>query len=63
MHGFASAHGVPTSLRQLGLRETDIERAADLAVANPYWNPRPLEHAAMVRLLRRAYEGLAPEIE
>jgi maleylacetate reductase len=63
MHDFASAHGVPTSLRQLGFQEIDIERAADLAVANPYWNPRPLEHAAIVRLLRRAYEGLPPEID
>jgi hypothetical protein len=32
-------------------------------VANPYWSPRPLEHAAIVRLLRRAFEGLPPEID
>lgn len=63
MHGFASTHAVPTSLRQLGFEEADIERAADLAVANPYWNPRPLEHAAIARLLRRAYEGLPPKVD
>jgi maleylacetate reductase len=63
LHTFAAANGGPTSLRQLGFKETDIERAADIALANPYWNPRPLERAAIVRLLRRAFEGLAPEID
>ena len=63
LHTFAKANGGPTSLRQLGFQEADIERAADIALANPYWNPRPLERAAIVRLLRRAFEGLAPEID
>jgi maleylacetate reductase len=34
-----------------------------VGLANPYWSPRPLEHAAIVRLLRRAFEGLPPEID
>jgi maleylacetate reductase len=63
LHRFAAANGAPTSLRQLGLQEADIGRAADVAMANPYWSPRPLEHAAIVRLLRRAFEGLPPEID
>lgn len=63
MHRFAAANGAPTSLRQLGFQESAIERAADLALANPYWSPRPLERAAIVRLLRRAYEGLPPDID
>lgn len=29
----------------IGIVENDIERAADLAVQNPYWNPRPIEEA------------------
>jgi maleylacetate reductase len=63
LYRFAAANGARTSLRQLGLQEADIERAADIAMANPYWSPRPLEHAAIVRLLRRAFEGLPPEID
>ena len=63
LHRFAAANGAPTSLRQLGLQEAGIERAADIALANPYWSPRPLERAAIVRLLRRAFEGLPPEID
>ena len=31
------------ALRDLGLKEADLDRAADLATSNPYWNPRPLE--------------------
>jgi hydroxyquinol 1,2-dioxygenase len=46
-----------------GRPRCDMAIGAVLAVANPYWNPRPLEHAAMVRLLRRAYEGLPPQID
>jgi len=63
LHRFATANGAPTSLRQLGLQEADIGRAADIALANPYWSPRPLEHAAIVRLLHRAFEGLPPKID
>jgi len=48
------------ALRDLGLQESDIERAADLAVQNPYWNPRPIERAAILDLLRRAWAGSAP---
>jgi len=60
---FAATNGAATSLGQLGFQEADIAPAADLALANPYWNPRPLEHAAIVRLLRRAFAGLPPELD
>src|SRR5436190_2265685 len=30
--------GAPVSLRALGMAEADLDRAADLAVADPYWN-------------------------
>ncbi len=63
LYAFAAANGAPTSLHQLGFREADIERAADIALAKPYWNPRPLERAAIVRLLHRAFEGLPPQID
>ena len=34
--------------------------AADLAVANPYWNPRPLERGAIRELIARAWAGEPP---
>lgn len=48
------------SLREFGLSETDLDRAADLAVANPYWNPRPVERAAVRAMLQQAFEGARP---
>jgi maleylacetate reductase len=52
--------GAPTSLKELGMPEDGLDRAADLAVANPYWNPRPIERAAIRALLDDAYHGRAP---
>jgi maleylacetate reductase len=31
-----------------------------LAVASPYWNPRPIERAAIRALLQDAYDGRPP---
>lgn len=52
--------GVPQSLRALGLEAHDLDRAADLAMSNPYWNPRPLSRAEIRGLLEQAYEGERP---
>jgi maleylacetate reductase len=48
-------------LSAIGLRETDLERAAGIACASPYPNPRPVERAGVLALLRAAYEGRRPE--
>lgn len=48
---------VKRGLRDLGMLETDIDRAADIAVSNPYWNPRPIERAPIRELIRRAWAG------
>jgi maleylacetate reductase len=55
-----TAAGAPASLRELGLREPDVARAAELAAARPYPNPRPVRADAVRALLARAYEGLPP---
>lgn len=60
LHELARWLGAPLSLRALGLKEADIVRAADLAAANPYPNPRLIERAAIEALLRRAWAGDAP---
>ncbi len=51
------------SLAEIGMPETGISRAADLATANPYWNPRPVERDAVYELIRRAYAGEAPRAD
>jgi maleylacetate reductase len=60
LRDFAAALGAPLALRDLGLREANLDRAADLAVANPYWNPRPIERGPVRALLQRAWEGAPP---
>jgi maleylacetate reductase len=52
--------GAPTSLRELGLREDDIDRAAEIAAARPYPNPRAVQAEPVAALLRRAWAGDAP---
>lgn len=57
---FASDLGAPLALRDLGMAEADLDRAADLAVKTPYWNPRPVDRAAIRALLGRAWAGSPP---
>jgi len=40
--------------------ESGLDQVADLAVANPYPNPAPLERAAIRRLLDNAWHGRPP---
>jgi maleylacetate reductase len=47
-------------LKDIGMKEQDLERACDIAMANQYPNPRPLERLAIRRLLQDAFEGLRP---
>ena len=53
--------GAPASLAALGMPADGLDRVADLAVATPYPNPRPLERAALRSLLQRAFDGAPPE--
>ncbi|KAI5866385.1 putative maleylacetate reductase [Durotheca rogersii] len=48
---------VERSLRAFGMKEEDIDKAADIAVSNPYWNPRPIEREPIRELIRRAWAG------
>ncbi len=52
--------GAPRSLRDIGMRAEDIDQAADLAVSNPYWNPRQIDRDAVRGLIARAWAGTAP---
>jgi maleylacetate reductase len=57
---FAQGAGAPMALRDLGLKEGDLDRAADLASANPYWNPRPVTRDGIRQLLQAAWSGQRP---
>jgi maleylacetate reductase len=52
--------GAPVALKDIGMPESDLDRAADLATTAPYWNPRPVERAAVRKLLDDAYFGRRP---
>ncbi len=60
LHAFARSLGAPMALRDLGLAEADLDRAADIAVQNPYWNPTPLIRNGIRSLLQAAWAGDAP---
>ncbi|TWB87754.1 iron-containing alcohol dehydrogenase-like protein [Bradyrhizobium macuxiense] len=60
----ASDNGAPVALRHIGMAEEDLDRAADIAVSNPYWNPRPISTAQrgeIRQLLQHAFEGARPD--
>jgi maleylacetate reductase len=52
--------GLPMKLADIGLKQPDLERAARIAAEAPYPNPRKVEYAPVLELLRNAYEGKRP---
>ena len=59
----ARDHGAPVALKDIGMRAEDLDRAADIAVSQPYWNPRPFgkeQRDAIRSLLDDAYHGVRP---
>ena len=52
--------GLPMKLADIGMKETDLERAARIAVQAPYPNPRKVEYEGVLELLHNAYEGRKP---
>ncbi|MFD1984282.1 maleylacetate reductase [Mesorhizobium newzealandense] len=58
LHSLSKAIGAPVALKNIGMPEDGLDKAADIAVSSPYPNPRPLERAAIRTLLHNAYHGL-----
>lgn len=58
----AKGLGAPTSLAAIGMQAGDIDKAADLAVRNPYWNPRPIDRAGIRALIDDAFHGRPPQV-
>ena len=51
----------PLTLKELGMPEQGLDKAADLAAANPYANPIPIARDAIRHLLDDAYNGRRPK--
>jgi alcohol dehydrogenase class IV len=62
LYDFTGRLGAKRSLREFGMPESGIEKAAVLATQNPYWNPRKLELEPIRELLRRAWAGEPPAV-
>ena len=53
--------GLQTKLQSLDFTQEDIQKAADIAMQNPYWNPRPFDKDNIIQIITHAYHGTRPE--
>jgi maleylacetate reductase len=60
LYDLAKKLGAPLTLKELGMPEAGLDKAADIAAANPYPNPAPIVRAAIRKLLDDAYHGRRP---
>ncbi|WP_030263291.1 maleylacetate reductase and hydroxyquinol 1,2-dioxygenase domain-containing protein [Streptomyces violens] len=60
VHDLIRSLGGPGSLAELGLSEADLPRAAELATATPYPNPREVTEDGIAALLADAFAGRRP---
>jgi maleylacetate reductase len=52
--------GTPMKLSDIGMKQEDLDLAADLASQNPYYNPRPVTRNDIRALLEDAFSGKHP---
>ena len=48
---------VKRGLREFGMKEEDVDKAAEIAVSNPYYNPREIEKEPLRETIRRCWAG------
>ena len=60
VYDLAHDNGAPVALKDIGMKEADLDKVCDMAMQNQYPNPRPLERAALRQLLQDAFEGRRP---
>ena len=60
LYDLAAAVAAKRGLKELGMPREGIDRATDIALSNPYWNPRPLQRPAIRALIARAWSGDRP---
>lgn len=60
LYGLAKQLHAPLALKDIGMPEAGLDKAADIAVSNPYPNPRKLDRDAIRQLLDDAFHGRRP---
>jgi maleylacetate reductase len=63
LYDLARMNGAPVSLKDIGMKEPDLDTAAEIATTNPYWNPvtiGPNQRDAIRQLLNNAFNGVRP---
>lgn len=53
--------GAPLALKDIGMKEAELDRAAGLATTAPYFNPRAVDRDGIRALLDDAYFGRPPQ--
>jgi alcohol dehydrogenase class IV len=61
LYDLARRLDAPTALQDIGLKAADLDRAAQLATQNPYYNPRPVTRDGVRALLEQAFHGRPPD--
>jgi len=52
--------GVPTGFKDLGLKESDIEKAVEVVLAAKITHPRPVSKPDLLDVIGQAYAGAPP---
>jgi maleylacetate reductase len=60
IYDFASEINVPKSLKELGMKESDLDIAAEETVKTTPYNPKPVDIKSVREMLQQAYEGVRP---
>lgn len=60
LHDLEVSLATPISLKELGMHESQLDEAAELAIQKPYFNPRPITKEGIREVLQNAYEGNRP---
>jgi maleylacetate reductase len=60
LYDLALSLRAPVSLESLGMRREQLDKAADLAIQNPYYNPRAVTRKGIRGLLENAFDGRSP---
>ena len=52
--------GAPTTLEAIGMKEEYLDKAAEIAMSKPYYNPREVTLEGVKELLHNAFSGIRP---
>lgn len=61
IYDFATEMKVPKSLKELGMKESDLDIAAEETVRTTPYSPKPAQVKSVREMLQQAYEGIKPQ--